>query len=1018
MATIPGSQRLLDISGNNISTAVSLEASGTLLDVNGVAGTSGQVLSSTGSAVDWVDASTVIGGPYLPLVGGTLSGDLTMDDSDVVFKHTDGFNYYRVGIGASANFEIYNTNYGRTDLLITQSTGNVGIGTTSPSAKLVVQGTAGNLYIDDLGAGYNYYDASNVHNFRNTSGTSRLYINTSTGNVGIGTTSPTHKLQVVGNGAFNSTLGVQDPDVSSNGLLQLLHDSTGSSIYSNPASSNGSTVVLRLGINNSEKMRIANNGNVGIGTTSPESLLHLESASGPALQIKNTTNNVTFKVYSQGNNTHLANVSDHDLFIDTNNTARIIVKYSGKVGIGTTSPDAKLDIINSSLSTMFRLSNTEANSTNKYGAILGRHYNNGEENVTGMLITSTSSAIGSTVSIGGGITTANAVNTVLFYTAANNFTLTGTERMRISSAGNVGIGTTSPGSILHMVGTSPEVRIASSADGQTARLGLYEDTAGTQLGGYIQYVGSSDTLRLGIVNSGANTDVITVTDTFNVGIGTSAPGYKLEVNNSAIAADNYIAVISNNSNNSGVIFRDASGNRGLIFANPDNELVFMANGFSEKMRISSSGNVGIGTTSPQSKLTLNTNTTSPGSMLEINNRGDFAAGSWSAIRFGLDSGTFLGQYGKGGIIYESRDAYNRGKLHLAVDSVADNGSITLTDSILTADGTSGNVGIGTTNPGEKLDVNGNLIVSGNFNSLYIGGKTDSNVDGIRMLCAGDDSFIDCRGGSGLNFRLDDTTGDTQRIKFHSGGNVSIGNTNNSYKLDVTGTGNFAGNLQISTVDQQTTRLLLKNTNSTGGRTFALVGGVHNETQDGFSIYDTVAAATRFTILNNGDVGIGTTSPSQKLEVNGTIKATDYKGYLPAFQHGGFLHSASASSSYIYWIPTNSLSEVISSQYYNNWIAPYSGRVKKIIMKWTGPSAAPTATSVTFRYALYPNTSSDTFPATVVDGASTNMTVTKAFGDTDITFNAGDRVQLGFTTDGGTRLLQAFAYTVVLEYDKD
>jgi hypothetical protein len=62
--------------------------------------------------------------------------------------------------------------------------------------------------------------------------------------------------------------------------------------------------------------------------------------------------------------------------------------------------------------------------------------------------------------------------------------------------------------------------------------------------------------------------------------------------------------------------------------------------------------------------------------------------------------------------------------------------------------------------------------------------TSANVDGIRMLCAGDDSFIDCRGGSGLNFRLDDTTGDTQRIKFHSGGNVSIGNTNNSYKLDV------------------------------------------------------------------------------------------------------------------------------------------------------------------------------------------------------------------------------------------
>ena len=49
MATVAGSKRLLDISGNNISTAVSLAASGTLLDVNSTAGTSGQVLSSTGS---------------------------------------------------------------------------------------------------------------------------------------------------------------------------------------------------------------------------------------------------------------------------------------------------------------------------------------------------------------------------------------------------------------------------------------------------------------------------------------------------------------------------------------------------------------------------------------------------------------------------------------------------------------------------------------------------------------------------------------------------------------------------------------------------------------------------------------------------------------------------------------------------------------------------------------------------------------------------------------------------------
>jgi hypothetical protein len=45
--------------------------------------------------------------------------------------------------------------------------------------------------------------------------------------------------------------------------------------------------------------------------------------------------------------------------------------------------------------------------------------------------------------------------------------------MRLDQNGNVGIGTTSPGSLLHLEGTNPELKIATAADGQTARLGLY-----------------------------------------------------------------------------------------------------------------------------------------------------------------------------------------------------------------------------------------------------------------------------------------------------------------------------------------------------------------------------------------------------------------------------------------------------------------------------------------------------------------------------------------------------------------
>ncbi len=55
MATVAGTKRLLDISGNNISTAVSLEAEGTLVDSGGDSGIPGQILSSTGSGINWIN---------------------------------------------------------------------------------------------------------------------------------------------------------------------------------------------------------------------------------------------------------------------------------------------------------------------------------------------------------------------------------------------------------------------------------------------------------------------------------------------------------------------------------------------------------------------------------------------------------------------------------------------------------------------------------------------------------------------------------------------------------------------------------------------------------------------------------------------------------------------------------------------------------------------------------------------------------------------------------------------------
>ena len=66
-------------------------------------------------------------------------------------------------------------------------------------------------------------------------------------------------------------------------------------------------------------------------------------------------------------------------------------RITGNIGIGTDSPNAALNIVRSALSNQFRVSNTENDATTKYGAIVGSHYTNAEEPITGMLMTSSSS---------------------------------------------------------------------------------------------------------------------------------------------------------------------------------------------------------------------------------------------------------------------------------------------------------------------------------------------------------------------------------------------------------------------------------------------------------------------------------------------------------------------------------------------------------------------------------------------------------------------------------------------------
>jgi hypothetical protein len=454
------------------------------------------------------EGTATVVGKLRNLITSPIDGDTPSENDTVYVKSGGGLTLIKPA--GSAN--------------LIQNVGQVGRVSASADGNIVVAALLRSNDVPNLPTGRLF-----VGTAANTSLTSDVvYIDDANDRVGIGTTSsPTHKLQVVGDGAFNSTLGVQDPAVGSNGSLTLYHDSTGSSLYSNPGSSNGSTVVLRLGINNSEKMRIANNGNVGIGTTSPSSKLHsVTTATGPILYTEraailgvNDSTDITY-ANSVGVAGQVRTSGGYAIYGDAYGAGGWAGYFDGKgyfsgnVGIGTTSPDAKLEV-SSSLGGVLRL--TSSDTSVATGESIGRvefksnDVSTGGSNIMGF-VDCLATNEGSTYALAFGTGNAAAA----------------TEKMRINQAGNVGIGTTSPDGKLHIDGISDIVS------------GLVLEASGTADNRVIDFQNTGAALRLGLEYDNANINLnlvdrnrnklVTFREGGNVGIGTDSPQSKLQVN--------------------------------------------------------------------------------------------------------------------------------------------------------------------------------------------------------------------------------------------------------------------------------------------------------------------------------------------------------------------------------------------------------------------------------------------------------------------------------------------------------